>query len=101
MKYQDEFNRYDNHFIRLRPGQSHAGKLTIDGKQIPINPKLESEDWTLDVRFANVFNLPKADMDELLHCVGTRYSFPCLGKLEEVAQVLTVGTLIVEVKSRP
>ena len=29
----------------------------------------------------------------------TNYSLPCLGKLEHIAKILTVGTLIVEVKS--
>jgi hypothetical protein len=99
VKYQEEWTRYDNDFVRLGPGQSHAGKIVIDGAEIPINPRSESEDWTLEVRFAYVFNLPKADMEELLGCRGSKYSLPCLGKLADVAKILTIGALIVEVKS--
>ncbi len=99
VKYQDEFNRYDIDLVRLRPGQSCAGKLVIDGAEIPPHPSVETEDWTIQVRFAYVFDPSKADVEELLECRGTKYSFPCLGKLVGVAKVLTIGSLFIEVKS--
>ena len=99
VKYQDEWTRYDNDLVRLRPGQSHAGKLVIDGAEIPPHPSVETEDWTIQVRFAYVFDPSKADIEELLECRGTNYSLPCLGKLIGVARVLTIGSLFIEVKS--
>ena len=42
---------------------------------------------------------PKADMEELLWGRDTNYALPFLVKLENLAKVLTVGALIVEVKS--
>ena len=99
VKYQDEWTRYDNDFVRLRRGQSHAGKLVIDGAEIPSFRRVETEDWAIQVRFAYVFDPAQADIEELLYCRGTNYALPCLGKLIEVAKVLTIGSLFIEVES--
>ena len=99
VKYQEEWNSFDNTFVKLSPGGSYSGKLVIDGAAIPPHPTVETEDWMVQVEFAYVFNLAKNDVDELLECVGTTYSFPCLGKLDLVAKVFTIGSLFLEVKS--
>lgn len=50
--------------------------------------------------FGYVFDPAKADIGELLACKDTSYSFPCLGKLYNIAKILTVGNMVVEVRSR-
>jgi len=100
VKYQEEWNRFDNNLIRLAPEQSFSGKLVIAGTQIPVNPKSDAESWEIQVVFGYVFDPAKGDIDELLACKDTRYSFPCLGKLNDIAKILTVGNMVVEVRSR-
>ena len=97
VKYQEEWNRFDNTFVELRAGKSYSGKLVIDGTQIPLSGRVEWEDWRVQVRFAYVFNPAKKVIEELLECVDTTYSLPCLGALNEAASVLTIGTLLVQV----
>ena len=50
--------------------------------------------------FGYVFDPAKADIGELPACKDTSYSFPCLGKLYNIAKILTVGNMVVEVRSR-
>lgn len=100
VKDQSEWNRYDNDLIRILPGHSFSGKLVINGTKVPGNPKSEFESWEIQVVFAYIFAPAKSDIDELLACKETTYSYPCLGKLDEVAKHLTVGNLVVEVRSR-
>ena len=50
--------------------------------------------------FGYVFDPTKADIDELLACKNTSFSFPCLGKLNDIAKILAVGNMVVEVRSR-
>ena len=100
VKYQEEWNRYDNELIRLLPRRSFSGKLVIAGTQIPVNPRSDAESWEIQVVFGYVFDPAKADVDELLACKDTSYSFPCLGKLYNIAKILTVGNMVVEVRSR-
>ena len=97
VKTQDEWSRYDNTFVKLLPGQSYSGKLVIDGTQIPPSGRVEWEDWEVQVNFAYVFNPKKAVIEELLQCVGTSYSLPCLGTLNEAAVSFKVGTFLVQV----
>ena len=97
VKYQEEWTKYDNTFVKLRPGQSYSGKLVIDGTQIPPSGRVEWEDWKVQVSFAYVFNPRKAVIEELLQCVGTSYSLPCLGTLNEAAVSFKVGTFLVQV----
>ena len=97
VKDQSEWNRYDNDLIRVQPGHSFSGKLVIN--EVPRNPKSDFESWELQVVFAYVFDPAKPDIDQLLACKDTTYSYPCLGKLDEVAKSLTVGNLVVEVRS--
>ncbi len=99
VKYQEEWNRYDNDLIRLLPRRSFSGKLVIAGTQIPVNPKSDAESWEIQVVFGYVFDPAKADRDELLACKDTSYSFPCLGKLYYIAKILTVGNMVVEIRS--
>ena len=99
VKYQEEWNRFDNTFVKLSPGGSYSGKLVIEAAAIPPHPSVATEDWTVQVEFAYVYNLSREDVEELLECVGTQYSFPCLGKLDQLARVFTVGSLFFEVKS--
>lgn len=42
VKYQEEWNRYDNDLIRLLPRRSFSGKLVIAGTQIPVNPRSDA-----------------------------------------------------------
>jgi len=100
VKDQSEWNRYDNDLIKIRPGHSFSGKLVIKGSEVPRNPKSDFESWEIQVVFAYVFDPARTDIDELLACKDTTYSFPCLGKLDDVAKRLTVGNLVVEVWSR-
>jgi hypothetical protein len=100
VKYQEEWNRYDNDLIRLAPGRSFSGKLVIPGTQTPVNPKSDAESWQMQVVFGYVFDPAKADIDELLACKDTSYSFPCLGKLNDIAKIVAVGNMVVEVRSR-
>jgi hypothetical protein len=97
VKYQEEWTRYDNTFVKLRPGQSYSGKLVIDGAGIPPSGNVDWQEWEVQVKFAYVFNPAKKVSDELLQCVDTTYSFPCLGALEKAASVFTVGAFLVEV----
>ena len=100
VKDQSEWNRYNNNLIRLQPRRSFSGKLVIAGTRVPVNPKSESESWQIQVVFGYVFDPAKTDIDELLACKDTTYSFPCLGKLYDIAKVVTVGNLVVEVRGR-
>jgi hypothetical protein len=100
IKFQEEWNKYDNDLVRLAPGRSSSGKLVIAGTQVPVNPKSDAESWEIQVVFGYVFDPAKADIDELLQCKDTSYSLPCLGKLNDIAKLLTVGNMVVEVRSR-
>lgn len=101
VKDQSEWNRYDNDLIRILPGHSFSGKLVINGTEVPSNPGSAFESWELQVVFSYVFAPAKSDIDQLLlECKDTTYSYPCLGKLDEVARHLTVGNLVVEVRGR-
>jgi hypothetical protein len=99
IKYQKEWNRYDNDLISILPGRSFSGKLVIEGSRVPVNPKTESESWEIQVVFGYVFDPAKHDIEELLACKDTTYSFPCLGTLYGIAKLLTVGNLVVEVRN--
>ena len=100
VKSQDEWNRYDNELIRLAPGRSFSGKLVIPGNKIPINPRSDWESWQIQVVFGYVFDPAKADIEELFACKDTWYSYPCLGKLNEIAKILAVGNMVGEVRGR-
>lgn len=100
VKYQEEWNRYDNDLIRLAPGRSFSGKLVIPGTQIPVNPRSDAESWQIQVVFGYLFDPTKVDIEELLACKDTAFSFPCLGKLNDIAKILAVGNIVVEVRSR-
>jgi hypothetical protein len=100
VKDQSEWNRYDNTLVRILPGRSSSGKLVIEGSTVPVNPKSEAESWEIRGVFAYVFDPAKADISELLQCKDTSYSYPCLGKLYELAKLVTLGGLVVEVRSR-
>ena len=99
VKYQDEFTQYDNDLLKVLPGRSFAGKLIIKGNEIPTDKESESEHWDLQVGFSYLFDPSKEDVSDLLGCKNTRYSFPCLGKLFKLSRSLTVGNLVVEIKS--
>ena len=100
VKSQQEWNRYDTDLIRLAPGRSFSGKLVIPGTRIPVNPRSDGESWEIQVVFGYVFDPAKTDIDELLACKDTSYSYPCLGKLDDIAKILAVGNMVVEVRSR-
>jgi hypothetical protein len=100
VKDQSEWNRYDNTLVRIPPGRSSSGKRIIEGTKVPVNAKSEAESWEIQVVFAYVFDPSAADISELLGCKDTSYSYPCLGKLDELAKLLTVGNLVVEVRGR-
>ena len=90
-----------------RESESHSGiarhanlKVTMDTYVQAVKSRSDAESWQIQVVFGYVFNPTKADIDELLACKDTSFSFPCLGKLNDIAKILAVGNMVVEVRSR-
>ena len=100
VKYQEEWNRYYNDLNRLAPGRSFSGKLVIprnsDSRKSKVGCGELADSGGVRLRLRPA----KADIDELLACKDTSYSFPCLGKLNDIAKIVAVGNMVVEIRSR-
>lgn len=90
VKGPNSHERYDYQLIKILPGKSYHGNLSIKAKQLIESDKYNFETVTIQTAFAYLF-----DTSNLAGCKEAQDPLPCLTQIYNRSKTLTVGQLVI------